>query len=128
MGSSRPGAARSLRRPCLEGWILAMRGTGVKGRLRHLVPHPSRPGSMVALVALPTFLMFLTLAWVVPYLFPIRPHLPAVSGSRIPNGRQVRELADGLASGTAEERGQKVLALAVETQHCPGYASYTVPR
>src|SRR5215468_3185147 len=83
---------------------------------------------MVAFVALPAFLILLTLVWVVADMFPIRPYLPTVFESRVASSVQVQELADGLASGTAGERGQKVLALAGETQRCPSYASYTVPR
>jgi hypothetical protein len=103
-------------------------------RLWLLSPHPSHPGSMIAFVALPAFLILLTLVWVVASLLPVRPFLPGLLDTATPNfsrkeeSARLRELAEGLASGTADERGQRVLALARETERCPGYALYTVPR
>ena len=101
-------------------------------RLRQLVPHPSRPGSMVAFAALPVFLILLTLVWVVASLYPVRPWLPAVFMPRGPSPQEesarLTELAEALASGTPDERRLKMLTLAGETERCPGYASFTVPQ
>jgi hypothetical protein len=101
-------------------------------RLWQLVPHPSRPGSMVAFAALPAFLILLTLVWVVASLYPVRPLLPAAFTTRGPSPEEesarLRQLAEGLASGTPDERRLKMLTLAGETERCPGYAPFTVPQ
>jgi HEAT repeats len=103
-------------------------------RLWLFTPHPSRPGSMVTFVALPAFMILLTLVWVVASLFPVRPFVPGLFDTEAPStsgqeeSGRLRKLAEGLASGTADERGQKILALARETERCPGYAPYSVPR
>jgi hypothetical protein len=105
-----------------------------RARLWFVVPHPSRPGSMVASVALPALLILLTLVWLVASLYPVRPFLPVSVETEISDtsgpeeGARVRALAEGLGSGTVEERRQKTLALAGETELCPEYAPYTVPR
>jgi hypothetical protein len=102
--------------------------TGRRRRWSVLAPHPSRPGSMVAFVALPAFLVLLTLVYVPTSLFPVRPFVPI--GFDTPEGRaeRVMALAKGLGTGAAEERGRKLWALARETERCPSYAPYTLRR
>ena len=102
-------------------------------RSRLLTPHPSRPGSIVAFVALPALLILLTLTSVPARLLPVRPFLRtayASPESAIPESRSRRvvELVNLLGSGTPEERGRRLLALARETERCPAYAPYTVQR
>lgn len=102
--------------------------------LRMLTPHPSRPGSMVALVALPASLILLTLVSVPVRMFPVEPYLPIFDpledDASLP--KQPRErvvvLAGRVGVGTTEERGRSLLALALWTDRCPAYAPYTVPR
>jgi hypothetical protein len=99
-----------------------------------LAPHPSRPGSMVAFVALPAFLVLLTLVSVPARLFPVRLYVPiGFDTSRKgdhPEGQseRVMKLVKGLDTGTVEERGRKLQALVRETARCPAYAPYTVRR
>lgn len=105
-----------------------------RARLWLLLPHPARPGSMVVFVALPALLILVTLVWVVASIFPVRPFVPmafdaGASGiSRQDEGARLRGLAEGLGSGTADERRLKIVALARETERCPTYAPYAVPR
>ena len=61
-----------------------------------LIPHPSRPGSMVAFVALPAFLILLTLVSVPLRILPVDvTHSPTVDDAGRP--------AAGARSGTGEE-------------------------
>ena len=96
-----------------------------------LAAHPSRPGSMLAFVALPAFLVLLTLVSVPVRLFPVQPYI-VVAGNDHGRGetpsQRVVSFAGRIDSGSGPERIRSLWALAEVTQACPDYASYTVPR
>ena len=87
------------------------------------MPDPSRPGSMVVFVALPSLLILLTLVWQGVALYPTQPSLPF---ERELSTADLEQLSQGLGFGGPEERLQKVLTLASDTQRCPEHAPHAV--
>jgi hypothetical protein len=85
---------------------------------------------MIAFVTLPALLILVTLVWVVASLSPVRPWLPHASEATTSQDEaaRMRALAEGIAAGPVDERRKKMMTLAGETERCPGYASFSVPR
>lgn len=119
-----------------------------------LVPHPSQPASMLTFVALPCFLMLLTLSRFGVMVSPEHPLNgpdsprrwsdtpedvdidlvtgPAAGGTRLVYPRNTAELVVAAAarfdSEPRAQRLQGVRELAWWTSVCPNYADFTLPR
>jgi HEAT repeats len=89
---------------------------------------------MVVFVALPAFLILLTLVWVPVSVLPVGPPMPHADGGSEddePGGESAErfvELTRRIGQGGAAERRRAVVVVAWWTQRCPEYAHYAVPR